>query len=312
MEYGTNGYPNEYLSYKESGAKKMLDAKKVVARNKMIAWGFGMVLGIGISAVGSLSVLGFLTLPVVLPWILVGLGTTIILICNKRFLFHLCDNRITTIYLKTRKFAVFFSYVMLAILSGINLLPVLASLAYLLFRNYKSGKPLTMFNRQNLGLASNHLIFGGIALTITLAIAVFVFNFSPLAFVAVAPLFVLGILFKIINQLVGNKYRAKDESCLNDNVASPQRKLEEEEIFVIVLGCCFRCLSPKDYYDNVVEDEKSEHSGAYYPDSSKEEILNKFGYSTPGNNDNVLRDDPNNHEQYSFVPNQDFSDQVYI
>ncbi len=205
MEYGTNGYPNEhpnnpneYLSYEESGVKKMLDAKKLVVRNKMIAWGFGMVLGIGISAVGSLSVLGILTLPVFLPWILVGLGATIILICNKRFLFHLCDRHITTIYSKTRMFAVFFSYVVLAIPSGINLLPVLTSLAYLLFRNYKTGKPLTMFDRRNLGFASDHLIFGGIALTITSATAVFVFNFSPLAFVAVAPLFVLGILFKIV------------------------------------------------------------------------------------------------------------------
>ncbi len=247
----------ENSSYKNSEAKKMLDTKKASIRNEMIAWGFGTILGIGISAVGSLSVLGILSLLVVLPWILVGLGTTIILICNKRFLFHLCDRHITTIYSKTRMFAVFFSYVVLAISSGINLLPILTSLTYLLFRNYKTGKPLTMFNRQNLGLASNHLIFGGIALTITLAIAVFVFNFSPLAFVAVAPLFVLGILFKIVSRLVGDRDRAKGESHVVDSVSSHsrQRQLEEEEIFAVSLKRCFCCAPQKEYYDNVVEDE---------------------------------------------------------
>lgn len=284
MEYGTNGYPNEYpnnpneyLSYEESGAKKMLDAKKLVVRNKMIDWGFGMVLGIGISAVGSLSALGILTLPVVLPWILIGIGTTITLVCNKRFLFHLCDNCITEVYSNTRKFVVFFSYVVLAILSGINSLPVLISLAYLLFRNYESGKPLTIFNRKSLGLASNHLIFGGIGLAITLAITVFVFNFSPLAFVAVAPLFVLGILFKIVALVAGNKYLAKNKHYTVDSVSSRQSKckLEEEEIFANALKDCLCCFPQNE--DSVVKDEAHKFSGKRYPDLSKEEILKKFG-----------------------------------
>ena len=261
-------------NYKNSEVKKMLGARVAVIKNKMIAWGFGIVLGIGISAVGSLSALGILTLPVVLPWILIGIGTTITLVCNKRFLFHLCDNRITEIYSNKRKLIVFFSYVLRILTGGFATLSFIFSLVYLLFCNYKSGKSLTLFHRKNLGLASNHLIFGGIGLAITLAIAVFVFNFSPLAFIAVALPFVLGILFKFVNWLKVGRYRAKNEAYMNDNVASPPRELEEEEIFAVALKRCLCCSSQTEEEDNSDEENRE---GTYYPDPTREEILKKFG-----------------------------------
>ncbi len=52
-----------------------------------------------------------------------------------------------------------------------------------------------------------------------------------------------------------DKYRAKDESYMSDNVASPQHKLEEEEIFAVALKRCLCCAPQKKYYDNAVEKE---------------------------------------------------------
>ncbi len=227
---------NKNLDIKKEQKAKNDKTKIRSAISKTIIWGLGIIFAIGISAVGSLSVLGILTLSAIftsaalmeiLPWFLVGLGTTISLTCRKGFVKNFLHTLInhdggfrewhrSDEYKKRLLYSVWFFICAVSILSSgfVSLLSNLVS--------------LWVYHRCQLEAPTFvYLLAGSIGFLPSLAIVVFAFHFSPLAFVATSPMLVFTLLATGVHFI--RKRYLKPEDPYKDILGASIANLEESK-----------------------------------------------------------------------------------